>query len=71
MRSVSGASVSHGRVESGVLRQGIARKASRARRESFKPRPSVDVPDIGIGIGFGGSRWGDIPGPVEEEDEGC
>ncbi|KAG6831554.1 hypothetical protein H0H92_009473 [Tricholoma furcatifolium] len=49
---------------------GAAKKATRARRESFKPRPSVDG-NIGVSVGLGGysSRWPGLAGSVREEDE--
>lgn len=48
----------------------VAKKASRARRESFKPRPSVDEDwAAGIGLGDGGRRWAGLAGTVKEEDE--
>lgn len=47
---------------------GAAKKASRARRESFKPRPSVDGPDMAMSIGMGGGRWGGFSGLKEEEE---
>ena len=34
------------------------RKASRAKRESFKPRPSEDHPNLGLSGGIGNPRWG-------------
>lgn len=46
---------------------GAARKASRVRRESFKPRPSIDEAWTDAG---GGKRWpGFAGGAVREEDE--
>jgi len=45
------------------------KKATRARRESFKPRPSVDAMDLGMSVGVGGTRWGG-GFTVREEDEG-
>ncbi|KAF8816428.1 hypothetical protein BYT27DRAFT_7154690 [Phlegmacium glaucopus] len=48
--------------ESGMM------KATRARRESFKPRPSVDAMDL-VSVGVGGTRWGG-GFTVKEEDEG-
>ncbi|KAJ7596024.1 microtubule associated protein [Mycena floridula] len=54
---------SHGKYVSGD--HGVARKASRARRESFKPRPSIDPADIPLG----GMRWGGLAVSVKEEDE--
>ncbi|TFK86430.1 hypothetical protein K466DRAFT_524216 [Polyporus arcularius HHB13444] len=48
----------------------VAKKATRARRESFKPRPSMDddwAGDVGLG---GQRRWAGFPGvTVKEEDE--
>ncbi|KAK0216916.1 microtubule associated protein [Armillaria fumosa] len=44
---------------------GLATKASRARRESFKPRPSVDTTDVG----HGPTRWTGLASSVKEEDE--
>ncbi|TBU28439.1 microtubule associated protein-domain-containing protein [Dichomitus squalens] len=46
----------------------VAKKASRARRESFKPRPSVDE-DWAADVGLGGRRWAGFAGAVKEEDE--
>jgi protein regulator of cytokinesis 1 len=44
-------------------------KATRARRESFKPRPSIDAVDhAGHGHGSGAGRWGG-GFTVKEEDE--
>ncbi|KAG6890033.1 hypothetical protein C0995_012490 [Termitomyces sp. Mi166 len=50
--------------------QVVAKKATRARRESFRPRPSIDG-DIGVSIGLGshGGRWPGLAGSVREEDE--
>ncbi|XP_006456028.1 hypothetical protein AGABI2DRAFT_188106 [Agaricus bisporus var. bisporus H97] len=51
----------------------VLRKASRAKRESFKPRPSMDGAELGKSAGIGnGSRWGggNVATSVEEEDEG-
>lgn len=50
---------------------GAVKKASRARRESFKPRPSIDDRDIGMSNGPGArsGRWGGHSA-VREEDEG-
>lgn len=48
----------------------LARKASRSRRESFKPRPSMDAADFPPAVGTGGSRWG-AAYTVREEDEYC
>lgn len=51
---------------------GAMKKATRARRESFKPRPSVDAMEMGMSVGIGshGGRWGGLTGSVREEDEG-
>lgn len=48
----------------------VAKKATRARRESFKPRPSMDE-DWAADVGLGGQRrWAGFPGiTVKEEDE--
>lgn len=50
----------------------VLKKASRAKRESFKPRPSADTTDSGKGVGIGGTRWGGrfTSSVKEEEDEG-
>ena len=48
---------------------GIMKKATRASRESFKPRPSVDAMDMGMSVGVGGTRW-DGGFTLREEDEG-
>ena len=46
-----------------------AKKATRARRESFKPRPSVDE-NWAAEAGLGGRRWAGLAGAsVKEEDE--
>ncbi|KAJ8475251.1 hypothetical protein ONZ51_g6669 [Trametes cubensis] len=51
----------------------VAKKASRARRESFRPRPSVDedwAVGVGLGDAAGGRRWAGFAGTaVKEEDE--
>ncbi|OSD08019.1 hypothetical protein PYCCODRAFT_1381285 [Trametes coccinea BRFM310] len=51
----------------------VAKKATRARRESFKPRPSVDEDwalGAGLGDAAGGRRWAGFAGSaVKEEDE--
>ncbi|CDO70098.1 hypothetical protein BN946_scf184806.g25 [Trametes cinnabarina] len=51
----------------------VAKKATRARRESFKPRPSVDenwALGLGLGDSAGGRRWAGFAGSaVKEEDE--
>jgi len=41
-------------ISSSVLDPNAAKKASRARRESFKPGPSVDCLEVGKGIGMRG-----------------
>lgn len=46
----------------------VAKKASRARRESFKPRPSVDE-NWAADVALGGRRWAGLAGTVQEEDE--
>ena len=43
------------------------KKATRARRESFKPRPSID--DREMGLGTHGGRWGGLAGSVREEED--
>lgn len=50
----------------------VAKKASRARRESFKPRSSVDGHggDLGVSVGMGASRFTGFAGGVREEEEG-
>lgn len=47
------------------LAAAVVKKASRARRESFKPRPSVDE-NWAADVGLGGRRWAGLAG-VEEE----
>ncbi|KAG5729984.1 Anaphase spindle elongation protein 1 [Termitomyces sp. T112] len=51
--------------------QVVVKKATRARRESFKPRPSVDG-DMGISTALGsfGGRWPGLAESVREEEEG-
>lgn len=49
---------------------GVLKKATRARRESFKPRPSVDAMGMSVGMGSHGGRWAGLTGSVREEDEG-
>lgn len=44
----------------------MMKKSSRARRESFKPRPSMD--DMGVSVGLG-ARWAGFGGAVQEEDD--
>ncbi|KAG6833143.1 hypothetical protein H0H87_010857 [Tephrocybe sp. NHM501043] len=48
----------------------VAKKATRARRESFKPRPSFDA-DMGVSVGLGSyrGRWPGLTGSVREEEE--
>ncbi|KAL6303787.1 microtubule associated protein-domain-containing protein, partial [Sparassis latifolia] len=48
-----------------------ARKASRARRESFKPRPSMDENWTGltVSVADGGRRWAGFSGSVVKEEE--
>ncbi|KAF8901151.1 microtubule associated protein-domain-containing protein [Gymnopilus junonius] len=63
----------HGRVPSagytkGAGQTGVVKKATRVRRESFKPRPSVDNMDLGVSVGASGGRWGGGY-TVKEEDE--
>ncbi|KAF7377604.1 hypothetical protein MSAN_00183200 [Mycena sanguinolenta] len=71
--SISTASISSagsygatGRYASASGGNGVAAKASRARRESFKPRPSVDA-DLGAAQPAGG-RWGFEGAMVKEEE---
>lgn len=64
IRSASTVNHAHARAPSAG---GVARKASRARRESFKPRPSIDAVDLGVHAG--GLRWGGLGVSVKEEDE--
>ncbi|EIW55715.1 uncharacterized protein TRAVEDRAFT_38910 [Trametes versicolor FP-101664 SS1] len=76
MSSTSSMSSSYGRgygsgSSAAVAAAAVAKKASRARRESFKPRASVDEDwAAGIGLGDGGRRWAGLAdGAVKEEDE--
>lgn len=57
---------------SGYAESEVLKKASRARRESFKPRPSVDGLDmcLSVGLGVHRGRWPGLAGSVREEDEG-
>lgn len=50
----------------------VLRKASRAKRESFMPRPSTDGAEMGKSVGIGSSRWGGgkFASSVKEEGEG-
>ncbi|KAG6890335.1 hypothetical protein C0992_002318 [Termitomyces sp. T32_za158] len=54
----------------GARAQAVVKKATRARRESFKPRPSVDG-DLGVSVALGsyGGRWPGLAGSVQEEEE--
>jgi len=45
---------------SGYAAAGVVKKATRARRESFKPRPSMDDREVGPGVH--GGRWGGLAG---------
>lgn len=60
---------SYGRIPSSNA--GFAKKSSRALRESFKPRPSVESTlDLGMSVAMGGTgkrHWGGLT--VQEEDE--
>ncbi|PPR07863.1 hypothetical protein CVT24_005600 [Panaeolus cyanescens] len=47
-------SATHGRSQPGAS---VARKASRTRRESFKPRPSMDAAELPPAVGTGTGRW--------------
>lgn len=63
----------YGRVPStgytkGAGQAGVMKKATRARRESFKPRPSMDNMDLGVSIGASGGPWSGGY-TVKEEDE--
>ncbi|KAF8880528.1 microtubule associated protein-domain-containing protein [Infundibulicybe gibba] len=56
--------------QSATLPPAKATKAPPPRRESFKPRPSVDLADIGLGASALGTRkWGAFGGSVREEVE--
>ena len=48
----------------------MMKKATRASRESFKPRPSMDAMDIGMSVGVSGTRWGGGFTLKEEDNEG-
>ncbi|KAF8904614.1 microtubule associated protein-domain-containing protein [Mucidula mucida] len=65
IRSASALGYIGGRVVSGGAL--VAKKASRARRESFKPRPSIDA-DVNLGAS---TRWAGFAASVREEDEYC
>lgn len=51
----------------------VLKKASRAKRESFKPRPSTECAELGKSVIIGNARWGGVStSTVEEvEGEGC
>ncbi|KII85376.1 hypothetical protein PLICRDRAFT_165888 [Plicaturopsis crispa FD-325 SS-3] len=69
-------------VSSSTYGAGAAKKATRARRESFKPRPSMDEGDLGRSVGdlgrsvgdlgrsVGVGRWAGFAVSVKEEEEG-
>jgi len=71
---VYGRTASAGYGKPGGAVGGLMKKATRAKRESFKPRPSTDTTDLGMSIGIGvgmvagGKRWGG-GFTVNEEDE--
>ena len=74
VRSSTSSSQGYGRVpSSGYAKKGdesgMMKKATRASRESFKPRPSMDAMDIVMSVGVGGTRWGG-GFTLKEEDEG-
>ncbi|KAF8994013.1 microtubule associated protein-domain-containing protein [Cyathus striatus] len=46
----------------------VAKKTARAKRESFKPRPSVDAMDSKVSAGAASSKWR-FTASVKEEDE--
>lgn len=56
-----------GRYGSGNAATGTMKKATRARRESFKPRPSIDDREMGLSVH--GGRWGGLTGSVREEED--
>ncbi|KAF5340429.1 hypothetical protein D9758_013548 [Tetrapyrgos nigripes] len=66
-RNVSGSSLSSSTSTSNYAE----RKASRAKRESFKPRPSMELTDVGMGMGLSSSRWPvhAFSGLKEEEED--
>lgn len=49
------------------------KKASRAKRESFRPRPSTECAELGTSVAIGTARWGGgfTSTVKEEEGEGC
>ncbi|THU93332.1 hypothetical protein K435DRAFT_670441 [Dendrothele bispora CBS 962.96] len=62
------------RAPSGSRAAYVEKKASRARRESFKPRPSMESlggSDVGlaVGLGLGGGRWPHAFSGLKEEEE--
>ena len=74
VRSSTASSQSYGRFpSSGYVKKGdesgMMKKATRASRESFKPRPSMDAMDTGMSVGVSGARWGG-GFTLKEEDEG-
>ena len=74
VRSSSTSLQGYGRFPSSVYAKkgdetGMMKKATRASRESFKPRPSMDAMDMGMSVGVGGTRWGG-GFTLKEEDEG-
>lgn len=58
---------SNSRYASSGTQNGVERRAARAKRESFRPRPSFDPLDAGLGAG---TRYGGFAGCVKEEEEG-
>lgn len=74
VRSSTASSQGYGRFPSSdyakkVDESGMMKKATRASRESFKPRPSMDALDMGMSVGVSGTRWGG-GFTLKEEDEG-
>lgn len=72
LRGYGGRSVSSSAVFGGGA--SVAKKASRARKESFKPRSSIDAAEanmnLAASLNMGASaRWAGIAGSVREEDE--
>ncbi|PIL27511.1 hypothetical protein GSI_10662 [Ganoderma sinense ZZ0214-1] len=66
--SLSSSTYSSSRYGGPAVAAVVAKKASRARRESFKPRPSVDE-NWAADVALGGRRWAGLTGTVQEEDE--
>ena len=69
--SSSSTTYTSGRYGTQASAAAVAKKASRARRESFKPRPSMDE-NWAADVGPGGAqrRWAGFAGvSVKEEDE--